>query len=297
MHTPSPSIAVLGAGPIGLEAALYGRFLGYDVKLYEQGMVGNHLRQWGHVKLFTPFGMNRSPLSLAALKAQDAAWKAPDDAAFLTGEEYLQQFLLPLSQTDLLADAICEQTRVVSIGRQSLSKADFGPGVDRQDDPFRLLLCDADGRESTAEANVIIDATGVYSQHRCLGAGGVPAIGEQRAAEEIDYRLPSIGSDCNCRFAGRHALVVGGGYSAATSIVALNALAQSVPSTRVTWVVRNPRGPQGAPLAEIVGDALADRATLTAQANRLAMGAAAGHHLFAKTDGRGSAATWQVDEV
>ena len=33
-----------------------------------------------------------------------------------------------------------------------------------------------------------------------------------------------------------------------------------------------PRGPHGAPLAEIVGDSLADRATLTAQANRLAMG-------------------------
>jgi len=34
---PPARIAVLGAGPIGLEAALYGRFLGYDVDVYERG--------------------------------------------------------------------------------------------------------------------------------------------------------------------------------------------------------------------------------------------------------------------
>ena len=32
LDTPA-SIAVLGAGPIGLEAALYARFLGYDVQI------------------------------------------------------------------------------------------------------------------------------------------------------------------------------------------------------------------------------------------------------------------------
>ncbi len=28
-------IAIIGAGPIGLEAALYGRYLGYDVRLFD----------------------------------------------------------------------------------------------------------------------------------------------------------------------------------------------------------------------------------------------------------------------
>ena len=44
VDTPA-TIAVLGAGPIGLEAALYGRFLGYAVNVYERGRVGDNLRR------------------------------------------------------------------------------------------------------------------------------------------------------------------------------------------------------------------------------------------------------------
>ncbi|MEX0711597.1 MAG: NAD-binding protein, partial [Pirellulales bacterium] len=72
IDTPA-RIAVLGAGPIGLEAALYGRYLGYDVDVYERGGVARNLLDWGHVRLFTPFGGNRTALALAALAAQDPA--------------------------------------------------------------------------------------------------------------------------------------------------------------------------------------------------------------------------------
>ena len=41
---PPGSIAVVGAGPLGIEAALYGRFLGYDVTLIEAVSVANSLR-------------------------------------------------------------------------------------------------------------------------------------------------------------------------------------------------------------------------------------------------------------
>ena len=49
-----PRIAVLGAGPIGLEAALYARTLHYPVIVYERGRVGEYVQRWGHVRLFTP---------------------------------------------------------------------------------------------------------------------------------------------------------------------------------------------------------------------------------------------------
>jgi len=41
---PPGAIAVVGAGPLGIEAALYGRYLGYDVKLYEAKSVGSSMR-------------------------------------------------------------------------------------------------------------------------------------------------------------------------------------------------------------------------------------------------------------
>ena len=106
MRDQSPTIAVLGAGPIGLESALYGRFLGYDVQLYEREEVGHHIMQWGHVHWFTPFGMNHSPLSAAAIEAQDPNWKLPGDQERLTGREYVDQFLKPLAETDLLARSL-----------------------------------------------------------------------------------------------------------------------------------------------------------------------------------------------
>src|SRR5437660_3894700 len=67
----APRLAILGAGPIGVEAALYARSLNLPVTLYERGRIGEHLRRWGHVRLFSPFGMNVTPLGRSALLAAD----------------------------------------------------------------------------------------------------------------------------------------------------------------------------------------------------------------------------------
>src|SRR5205823_14171675 len=57
-NQPMPKrIAILGAGPIGIEAALYARSLGHTVTLYEQGPLAANVGDWGHVRLFTPWRM------------------------------------------------------------------------------------------------------------------------------------------------------------------------------------------------------------------------------------------------
>ena len=70
-ETSLPTIAILGAGPIGIEAAVYARYLGYPVTVYERGDLCDHVCQWGSVQMFTPFGMNCSPLGIAAITAQN----------------------------------------------------------------------------------------------------------------------------------------------------------------------------------------------------------------------------------
>ena len=56
--TPLP-IAVIGAGPIGLAAAAHLIERGLPVKVYESGAtVGANLRDWGHVRIFTPWEHN-----------------------------------------------------------------------------------------------------------------------------------------------------------------------------------------------------------------------------------------------
>src|SRR4051812_27761279 len=68
-RTDLPRIAVLGAGPVGVEAALYAATVGLPDSVFERGRVGEHLRRWGHVRLFSPFGMNSTPLGRARLRA------------------------------------------------------------------------------------------------------------------------------------------------------------------------------------------------------------------------------------
>src|SRR5688572_25940036 len=126
IDTPA-RLAVLGAGPIGLEATLYARFLGYDVVVYERGDVCSNVRQWRHVRMFTPYGMNCSPLGLAAIEAHDEAYRPPADQELLTGAQWLDRYLLPLAATDLIADHLRLQETVVAVGKEEVLKGDL-PG-------------------------------------------------------------------------------------------------------------------------------------------------------------------------
>ena len=237
IDTPS-RIAVLGAGPIGLETALYARCLGYNVDVYERGGVCENVLRWGHVAMFSPFGLNRSPLGLAALAAQDEKYRAPEDAALLTGRQWVQSYLLPLSKTDLVADSLHENTAVVAVGRRGLLKSDMLPDRGRGDVPFCLLLRDDQGRERIATAQVVIDTTGVYANPNWMGQGGIPAIGEVQLRDQIEYGLPDVLGADRTHYAGKHTLLVGSGHSAATTIVALAQLAREAEGTRVTWITR-----------------------------------------------------------
>ncbi|MGI8558685.1 MAG: NAD(P)-binding protein, partial [Solirubrobacteraceae bacterium] len=61
-------IAILGSGPIGLEAALAAAERGLDFTVYEAATtVGGFVRRWSHVSMFTPWEMNVSPRARAAL--------------------------------------------------------------------------------------------------------------------------------------------------------------------------------------------------------------------------------------
>lgn len=49
-------VAVIGAGPVGLAAAAHLIARGLQVKVFEAGpSVASHVRDWGHVRVFTPW--------------------------------------------------------------------------------------------------------------------------------------------------------------------------------------------------------------------------------------------------
>lgn len=273
VDTPA-TVAILGAGPIGLEAGLYARYLGYAVNIYERGAVCQNVLDWGHVRMFTPFGINRSPLGLAALAAQSDDFRPPEDEVCLTGREWVERYLLPLARTDLLAESVHERTRVISVSRYDWLKTESPGGEDRGDSQFCILLDDPNSGERFERADVVIDTTGVFGNPNWIGPGGNPAIGEIGWRSQIEYGLPDFKSLAGGRYAGRHTLLIGGGYSAATNAVALAHVAQDHPGTRVTWVTR--RDDRSGPVTWVANDRLPERSTLAGAANAFAMGSARG---------------------
>jgi thioredoxin reductase len=191
----------------------------------------------------------------------------------LTGNKFADRYLVPLAQSDLLADRVFTDERVVAIGRHWLRKGEAIDGEDRNDALFVLHLDRGDEPEAIGLANVVIDATGTFARPNWLGMGGIPAIGERAACRHIEYHLPDpLGIDRD-HYAARRVLVVGGGYSAATTVVALAELARESPSTQVTWVTRHDFAPGAGPIRRIKGDRLPARDALAAKANELAAGA------------------------
>ncbi len=245
LDTPA-TIAILGAGPIGLEAALYARYLGYQVNVYERGQVADHLRQYGHVRMFTPFGQNVSPLGLAALSAQDERFEPPPSDALLTAAEFRSAYLLPLSQSDLLIDSIHEEAEVLFVGRPRYAKTQTEDPELRVDDGFRVLYRDASGDEYAATADAVIDATGVFGNPVWLGPGGTPALGERRLQKAgrkekpsqrlLEYGLPDILGDQRKRYAGKSVLLVGVDLAAAINLLALVELARQTSPGEIFWV-------------------------------------------------------------
>lgn len=255
-------IAILGAGPVGLEAALAAAEAGHPFTVYEAAPeVGGNVRAWGHVRLFTPWDLNVSPRMRRHLP------DAPSGAECPTGAELADRLLVPLAALPEIAPNLRLGTRVLSVGREGLLKHEEIANEERARHPFRILLSDG-RREWTERADVVIDATGTYGNPNRLGDAGIPAPGERALDAEIRRQIPDFQKEA-ADWAGKTVLLAGAGHSAQTAVRDLAALAQEAPGTRVLWVLRNAEPVWGSP----EGDPLPERARLAADAQTLASGA------------------------
>jgi thioredoxin reductase len=230
------SVAIIGAGPVGLAAAAHALERGLEPIVLEAGpAVGHAVRQWGHVRMFSPWEFNIDRASIALLDA--AGWNAPEPGHYPTGAELVEHYLEPLAARTALADHIRTSAKVTGIARTGLDKV---RSKGRSEAPFEVQYRNGPGAK-TVRADAVIDASGTWLSPAPAGANGLPAVGEREHHRNIAYVMPDVLGSERARYAGRTVAVLGSGHSAIGTLIDLVSLAGDAPGTEPIWLLRGER--------------------------------------------------------
>jgi hypothetical protein len=224
-----------GGGPVGLAAAAHLLSRGLPVKLYEAGnTVATNVREWSHVRLFSPWRFNIDEAARSILREQGWQQPSPDDLP--TGRELYDTYLAPLAVALTERGIVETKAHVRWISRRGIDKV---VSRDRASHPFALAVNTAGSGERVDIARAVIDASGTWQNPNPLGASGTAIAGEAEATAVIYYGIPDVLQAARPQYAGKHTLVVGGGHSAATVLIDLALLAEGDERTHITWAVRS----------------------------------------------------------
>lgn len=253
-------VVVIGAGPIGLATAAHLRERALEVVVLERGdRAGAAVREWSHVRLFSPWSELVDPASARLLDA--AGWDSPDATRFPTGADWADRYLAPLAEA--LGDVVRLRHEVTGVTRLD---RDVMVDSGRDEAPFVVHARTPQG-DLRLRARGVVDASGTWSGTGPLGGDGLPAVGEREASDRIAYRVPDLADPATReRYAGRHVVVAGTGASAKTTLIGLARL----PGTRVTWLVR--RAAVGDAFGGGEQDQLSQRGALGEQARAVVSG-------------------------
>jgi 2-polyprenyl-6-methoxyphenol hydroxylase-like FAD-dependent oxidoreductase len=230
--TQEHPVTVIGAGPIGLAAAAHLATRGMPFVVVEAGDdIGASLRDWAHVRLFSPWRWTTDPAARELLAA--TGWTQPDPDILPTGGDLIRDYLQPLAAHPAIAPSLRLGAAVTSVSRKGFDKVRT---AGRDEAPFVVRL--STGEELLARA--IIDASGTWRTANPLGGNGLPARGETaaRAAGRVFDGMPDVLGQLREQFAGKKVAVVGAGHSAMGTLLALTELATTAPNTEVAWVLR-----------------------------------------------------------
>jgi hypothetical protein len=232
--SPRLPVAVIGAGPVGMAAAAQLHTRGLDFLVLEAGdSVASSIRQWAHVRLFSPWRYNTDPAARALL--EQTGWTAPAPERLPTGRELIDGYLAPLARHPAIGPHLRYHATVTAIARQGFDKVRT---AGREAAPFLLRL--AYGTELRASA--VIDASGTWRSPNPLGGHGLPARGEAEARHtgRVFDGMPDVLGGQRAHFAGKAVAVVGAGHSATGTLLALAELADAEPDPSVAWLIRPP---------------------------------------------------------
>jgi thioredoxin reductase len=229
------TIAIIGAGPVGLAAAAHALERGLSPIVLEQGPSAGHaIQQWAHVPMFSPWAFNIDGAAERLL--EKSGWTRPDSDRYPTGGDLVSLYVTPLAEQTILRDRIRLNAEVISVSRAGFDKV---KSAGRETAPF--LVRYRNGKTiAKLTADAVIDTSGTWFSPNPAGVGGLPATGEIEATAHISYGMPNVLGDARPRYAGKRIAVLGGGHSAIGTLIALSELQAATPSTEINWLYRGP---------------------------------------------------------
>ncbi|MFZ4151605.1 NAD(P)-binding domain-containing protein [Streptomyces pseudogriseolus] len=250
-------VVVIGAGPVGLAAAVHLLDQGIEPLVLEAGSTaGAAVREWSHVRLFSTWGEVVDPAAEKLLAS--TGWTKPDPATYPSGGDWADLYLRPLA--DALGERVRHDTRVTGVSRAGRDRI---VDADRENRPFVVHVTHTGGGAERLYARAVIDASGTWATPSPAGADGLPALGERAAEARITYRVPDLDNPAvRARYAGRRTAVIGSGASAFTALAYLADLAKSGDGadTKGVWILR--RGISGSTFGGGEADQLPARGAL-----------------------------------
>ncbi len=239
IDTPA-TVAVLGGGPAGVEAALYARFLGYYVLLIDARRIGSRLIRWGDHPLPADFATAASPLGLAALEAQEKLEQCPAPDATPTCKDFVEQYLLPLAKSDLIEECVHINCPVLSIGRAHWPKGKPVSIEQRAEDEFRILMKSPVRGEFSQLADIILDCTGEGRIAAGVGPGSSQAIGQQSNIEHCLLGIRDFVDRDRDKFVSKRTIQFGCSVAACQNAVQFAKQFRDRDDCLLTWIV--PKG-------------------------------------------------------
>lgn len=229
----SKSVAIIGAGPVGLAAAAHALERGLEPTVLETGESAGHaVRQWSHVRMFSPWEYNVDKASARLLG--EVGWNTPEPQSYPTGGELVSRYLDPLATRTALRNHVRTLSRVTAISRLGFDKV---KSKRREAAPFEIRYRNGKGPERLV-ADAVIDASGTWSSPNPAGDNGLPAFGEHGLPEHVAYAMPDVLGRDRARYAGKTVAVLGAGHSAIGTLLDLMKLREAAPDTVVVWLLR-----------------------------------------------------------